>query len=65
MPMEHYRRFGTRLGLVQGYFCLTCGGKTAMISPLHGPGVCDPNPDLVKELVTINSREYQKEIQYD
>lgn len=53
--MEHYRMFEGKVGLSQGYYCLTCGKPTAMLSPRHGPGVCEPNVNLVKELQELNS----------
>lgn len=53
MPAEHWRP----TGLSQGYYCMRCGDPTAMISPQHGPGRCQPNPELVKRLNELNTEE--------
>ena len=51
MPAEHMRP----TGLSQGYFCYTCGMHCNMVGTGHGPGVCEPNPELVAELIKLNS----------
>ena len=53
MPAEHMRP----TGLSQGYFCYTCGLHCNMVGTGHGPGVCEPNPVLVAELIKLNSGE--------
>lgn len=56
MPAEHVRRKedGT-LGLYQGYYCARCGqGGVNMVAAGHGPGKCEPNLELVRELENLN-----------
>lgn len=44
-------------GWGQGYYCAICGGHgiSMMGSSGHGPGICIPNPELVKKLIQLNS----------
>lgn len=41
-------------GLSQGYFCFRCGDVTNMVASGHGEGKCEPNPELVRQLVELN-----------
>lgn len=53
MPAEHYRP----TGLSHGYFCYTCGMHCNMVGTGHGPGLCNPNPQLVKQLIELNRED--------
>lgn len=53
MPAEHYRP----TGLSQGYFCYTCGMHCNMFGTGHGPSLCKPNPELVKQLIELNRED--------
>lgn len=50
--MEHRRPNG----LAQGYFCGRCGQPAGML----GHKSCQPNPELVRELERLNSKENEK-----
>lgn len=50
MSAEHMRPEG----LSHGYFCFTCGGGCNMYATGHGPGKCEPNPELVAQLSELN-----------
>jgi hypothetical protein len=52
--MEHYRLVDGNMRLSQGYFCAVCGKPTSMVPTNHGTGFCDPNPELVQELIKLN-----------
>jgi hypothetical protein len=41
-------------GLSQGYYCFRCGQSCNMYAIGHGDGKCEPNPELVKELMELN-----------
>lgn len=57
--MEHMRPEG----LSQGYFCARCGAPGInMYGTGHGPGQCDINAELVKELFDLNRPEHKKKI---
>ena len=49
--MEHK----TPNGIAQGYFCMRCGKTTNMLGSGHGENKCDSNPELVAQLVKLNS----------
>ena len=52
--MEHYRKDDNgKVGLYQGYFCMTCGRSCGMMGHMHDPK-CVSNPRLVAELVELN-----------
>lgn len=51
MPAEYLNENG---GLMQGWFCLRCGKTTNMVGSGHGPGKCEPNPELVEKLRKAN-----------
>lgn len=53
MAEEHIRPDGS---LAQGYFCARCGAPGVnMYATGHGFGKCEPNPDLVQQLMKANS----------
>lgn len=55
MPAEHRRPGG---GWGQGYYCMTCGDSGLnMYGMGHGPGICTPNPELVRQLIEVNEKE--------
>jgi hypothetical protein len=52
MSAEHMRPEG----LSQGYYCMRCGdGGVNMYATGHGPGKCEPNPELVAVLRKLNN----------
>ena len=51
MPAEHY---GPNGELRQGYFCYRCGKSCNMVGTGHGEGKCEPNPELVNQLIKAN-----------
>jgi hypothetical protein len=53
MPAEHWRP----TGLSQGYYCMRCGMPANMVGTNHGPGKCQPDPDLVERLNELNTVE--------
>ena len=48
--MEHNRPEG----LAPGYYCCICGQSANVYGSGHGPGLCEPNPVLVKQLDELN-----------
>lgn len=55
---EHYRPDG----LYQGYYCSTCGRAGVNLYGMHlgeqhGPGYCEPNPELVALITSLNTPE--------
>lgn len=62
MPAEHQRPDG----LYRGYYCLTCGAPGLnMVGSGHGPGLCQPNPELVRQLRELNKPEANRVAKYD
>lgn len=53
MAAEHWRP----AGLSHGYYCMRCGMNSNMVGTDHGPGHCQPDPELVKQLNELNTEE--------
>lgn len=60
MAAEHMRPNG----LSMGYYCMTCGGVCNMYATGHGDGKCEPNPDLVAALRSLNEGEIPNQFPY-